>query len=353
MKTNNHLYPFFHINKWKNNNGKIFVKNCEEIKNIPKRNSNRTFAERYYYSLGEKNDILENRISSFECVIAPIISKIDDSNEFVQLTGKELELLKLYIYLCVSRHEYTCEVIKEDESNIYRSNNYIYGTHREKTQKDAVEITNKIMDEFDKLIKAPDNISTQIDWTFCDFSTPFFTFGLHVVIMRADGNKLLISNRISIIENTMDSDHLYSYVPISPKTAILLVKTKYFFDIETYFNSRHRLSLKHGGNGDDPYLSVIFGKHNYLREVGLFCSYGKVKLIPSLKEEYITLQKTKYPKIRIVNMNAQEIVDLNSIYYDDGEEILFCDENELNKAKNNDVSFRVVELCGSGGEQNG
>ena len=49
----------------------------------------------------------------------------------------------------------------------------------------------------------------------------------------------------------MDLDHLYSYVLITPTSALLLVKTKYYFDNETFVNAKRRLSLKHYGDGND------------------------------------------------------------------------------------------------------
>ena len=51
-----------------------------------------------------------------------------NGKNYKELTGKELELLKLYCVLCGSRHSFTSEVIKEDVSGIYQSNNYKYNT---------------------------------------------------------------------------------------------------------------------------------------------------------------------------------------------------------------------------------
>lgn len=84
-------------------------------------------------------------------------------------------------------------------------------------------------------------------------------YGQHLAIIRSEDKWMCISERCAIIENTLDSDYLYTYVPVSPKTAILLVKTKYYLSQKNYDESRKRLSFKNGGSRPDPYLSVIFG----------------------------------------------------------------------------------------------
>lgn len=101
-------------------------------------------------------------------------------------------------------------------------------------------------------------------------------YGLHLSIIKSPENWFCISDRCAIIENTLDSDYLYTYVPVSPKTALLLVKTKYYLDLETYNYTRKRLAKKNGGLYPDPYLSVIFDSTAERNsDDALFCSYYK------------------------------------------------------------------------------
>ena len=55
---------------------------------------------------------------------------------------------------------------------------------------------------------------------------------LHLCIFRNTENNIALSDVFAIIENTIDSDHLYTYIPVSPKTALFLVKTKYYITVE-------------------------------------------------------------------------------------------------------------------------
>lgn len=148
MKIHNHLYPAFHIRKWAASGGQIYDKTKGESREI---NPQEDYSLKYYYSLGEENSELEDRISIFEARIGELIKEIDQAEGSIKLSGKEIELLKLYCILCGSRHQFTSEVITEDESGIYVSNNYLYGLHKVETQEEAVKLTKIIMDDFDKI----------------------------------------------------------------------------------------------------------------------------------------------------------------------------------------------------------
>lgn len=112
----------------------------------------------------------------------------------------------------------------------------MFGTFRNATQEEAVSITAKIVDEFERIKSLPDVLGADIG----DIkqkgkqALSIFTIGLHISIIRAETPILLVSDRFCIIENTMDSDHLYSDVPISPKTALLLVKSKYYYNKQAF-----------------------------------------------------------------------------------------------------------------------
>jgi len=72
------------------------------------------YSKKYYYSLGRVDDFLENRIAVFESVIAPILKRIEESNNSIKLLGKEMELLKLFCVLAACRQENISSLIKSD-----------------------------------------------------------------------------------------------------------------------------------------------------------------------------------------------------------------------------------------------
>lgn len=133
------------------------------------------------------SSLLEDRISVFENYIASIVKRIDEAEGSIRLSAKELELLKLYGALCANRQHFTSEVILHDESGIYRSNNYLFGTYRFNNQEDVVKITEHIIDDFEKIMGLDDNLTTQIDPQIIEprFLYSTFTIGLHVVILRS------------------------------------------------------------------------------------------------------------------------------------------------------------------------
>lgn len=344
QKKNNHLYPRFHIKKWLDSGGRIYNKNTKKIRYC---RAEKDYTSRYYYSLGEGNSKLEDKISKFESYIAPIISRIDESEFEVKLTGKELELLKLYCVLCGSRHEYTSEVIKEDESGIYQSNNYLWGLHRAKTQKEAVAITEMIIQDFERIYNLNDDIESQASSQiiFPEYMYSAFTTGLHIAIGRAESPMLCISDRFCIIENTIDSDFLYSYVPISPRTALFLVKSKYYIDREAFENTKIRFGNKYGGGIPDPYLSIILGIYkNYDVEDKLFCSYYNDSSQANTEGTYVGINLVKEANVKINTLPKFVFKQFNSIFCEDGTKILFCDEQEMRFALNNRLCCRTVSL---------
>lgn len=335
MKSNNHLYPAFHIRKWIGHNGMVYDKKEEVDKRIRTVDLQKDYSSRYYYSLGKKDDGLENRIASFECEIAPLIELIDNATELVNLTRKQLELLKLYCSLCASRHSNTCEVIKSDESGIYKSNNYLIGTHRIKTQKDAVGVTAMIVNEFERIKAIPKESNNDNNKQYLNA----FTFGLHLAIFRSETPMVMISDRFCILENTIDSDHLYSYIPISPRTALLLVKSKYYYDCDHFESTRIRFGNKYGLGIPDPYLSDLLGAEAGLYEDRLFRAAFKDELMTepaddSCESLYVMIQHLPKEVFRL----------FNSIYCEDGEKILYCDREELDYALSHKLNCRDIKV---------
>ncbi len=335
MKQNNHLYPAFHIRKWIGQGGRIYDKDEAVDNRIRRVNPRKDFSAKYYYSLGEKDDGLENRISSFEREIAPLIEQIDDATKSVNLTRKQLELLKLYCSLCANRHANTCEVIKSDESGIYRSNNYLIGTHRIETQNDAVEVTAMIVNEFERKKAISKETNNDNNKQYLNA----FTFGLHLAIFRSEAPILMISDRFCILENTIDSDHLYSYIPISPRTALLLVKSKYYYDFDHFESTCIRFGNKYGLGTPDPYLSDLLGAEVGLYEDRLFRAAFKDELMTEPADDTC---ESLYVKIQHL---PKEVFRLfNSIYCEDGKIILYCDKEELEFALSHKLKCRDIKV---------
>ena len=341
-KVYNHLYPRFHIKKWVQNGGRLYDKETEAHTSV---NEARLFTEEKYYSLGENNSELEDRLADFEQYIGSIIKKIDESEDEVTLSGKQLEILKLYCVLCANRHEHTTEVIQNDGMGIYQSNNYLVGVHRPDNQRDAVKVTEMIVTEFEKLKAMPDDIASDLNYLHREkdaVSTPF-TFGLHIAIARAEKNILCVSDKFCIIENTLDSDFLYAYVPVSPKTALFLVKSKYYFGYEEFEYTKQRFGKKYGCGKPDPYLSVILGAYkNFDVEDCLFCSYGIVRSHVHRDEVYVKARYVRQPRIDIDVLPEFIFQHYNSIFCEDGSKILYCDREAFDNAMRIKLNCREV-----------
>lgn len=331
----NHLFPYFHIKKWIESGGKIYDKHTEKIRDI----QHTDFAEKLYYSNGKPDQTLEDKISKFESVIGEIIKKVDNAQECVLLTGKELELLKLYVVLCANRHHYSIELIKSDESDVYRSNNFIFGIHTVKCQEDAIKVVETIIDDFDKInaLNKDEHFivddGSKISPEYIKLKSSFTTAGLHLVIMRNEASSMMVSDCVAITENTMDSEYLYTYVPISPKTALLLVKSKYYFDEQHFENTKIYFSALHHAWKPDTFISECFGayKGEFDCEKKLFCSYSKIRSAVHVKETYINQNHRFTVKIETISKIIVKMFNL--MYYEDGKKILFINDNDLKYAK--------------------
>ena len=153
-KENNHYYPLLHIKNWlKLTNFELFDKNIYDNRTYKKQED---FTIKFYYSLGQEDSTLEDNLSKFEQYIAKIIYKIKNSKCNINLSLKEIELLKLYCVFAACRQHFTTEVIKLDPTGIYQSNDYIIGTHRILTQEEVVKTCENIYTEFER-IKQMDN----------------------------------------------------------------------------------------------------------------------------------------------------------------------------------------------------
>ena len=120
-------------------------------------------------------------------------------------------------------------------------------------------------------------------------------------------------------ECTLDGDYLFTYVPVSPKIGLILAKSRYFYTAEIIEATKIRLGEKYSGK-PDPYLSVV------LEDTKLIFS-GKAK------EGKVTLS--------IIKLAKDEISTLNSVIYEDGNNILFSNEASLNDAKRGNEARKV------------
>lgn len=312
IKKNNHLLPRMIIKQWEKQNGMIYNKTTNKSRLINKYD----YSKKYYYSLGKKDDFLENRISKFEAYVGRLLKKINDDTNRIEVTEKEMEVLKLYVFLQSCRTHSTSPFIKFDESGIYRNNNYFIGVPLVETQENAVEMTTSICDEFDRIMKPSETEEpcSPIHEVLAE---------MHIVIAKNNSNAFLVSETTAIIECTMDSDFLFSYVPISPSISLLLVKSKYFYDEETIENTKVRFGNKYGLGIKDQYISET------ISDIKL-CYNAEIKENNKIIINYVELDET-------------EIWDFNSVIYEDGKNILYANESELEKSKRENIC-RIVNV---------
>jgi len=323
LKKNNHLLPRLIIKNWQDKGGKIYSKNNNDYSEI----SYLDFSSKYYYSLGLKDDNLENRISKFEARIGNVIKKIKESSKAVLLTGKELELLKLFCVLSACRQHNTSPVILNDESGIYSNNNYILGVPLVKTQRKAVDATSKIIDEFERINTLP-NDSMFENWSPAmnsNTTNSLLALGQHLSIIKSSSNNIMISDICAIIECTMDSDYLYTYVPISPCIALLLVKSEYYQTREDFESTKERFGRKYGNGNKDPFISTIFQNDE---SALLNNSYRRKLLVTNVPSE-IDVPRYNSAFLSIHECDKTIFEMFNSIVYEDGKKIVYCSENDL------------------------
>lgn len=311
IKKYNHLLPRMIIKRWKECEGKIYNKNTEKTINVSKNN----YAKKYYYSLGKKDDKLENRIANFESYVGNLLKKINKiESKCIEFSIKDMEILKLYVVLQSCRNDNTSPVILDDESGFYRNNDYLFGIPLIKTQEEAIEWTSIICDEFDGLKKLTDNeiIDQYKNGFLYKEKLPLNTIGQHLVIVNNNSNAFIVSEVTSIIECSIDNNYMLTYVPVSPKIGLILANSKYFFNSENIQNEKIKKC--------DEYLSMEIEDEKLVFNGDIFKSAIK---------------------INFVKLNEHEINCLNSIIFEDGNKILFSNEDFLNKAKERNKSRHI------------
>lgn len=340
-KTKNHLIPAFHIRKWID--GKRVLYNTKQ-NTYSELTQDIFFEENYYDAAGERE--LEDRISTFEAYVGKLIKKIDDCDGEVKLKGNDLTILKFYCMFCACRQEKTTEIILDDDFGMYRSNNYLFGVPRLTEKKEVISFVKLLLDEFD-MAKKPENFNFysllnrfQRVFTNARNSIHMSMINLHLSIVRSENEGLLIGDVFAIIENTIDSDHLYTYIPMSPKTGFLLVKTKYYKDYNTLEYSKRRLASNNGGV-KDPYLSVVFASS---MERELICSYSYEELFVSIKPMFIERKNYDLVSVEIVKISRSSEFMLNGVMVNDSEYVIVQDKRIVDFANKNIMDFRHIEL---------
>lgn len=305
-KKNNHLLPRLVIKRWENNNGLLFDKSTNRSRKI----RDWDYSKKYYYSLGKVDDVLENRIANFETYIGNILKELNIAKENFTISSFDACILKLYVILQSCRNENTSPVILSDESGIYQNNNYLFGVPLVSTQEEAVSTTSRICEDFETFVRMKKGDRTIDDKVVINFASDLSM--LHLVIVSNPDKSFLVSETTAIIECDIDGNYLYTYVPVSPNKALILAKSKYFNDEETINQTKIRLGTKFGLGIPDEYLSSIIDDY---------------KLINTAKQSGSKLT------FDTVELSKTEVQGLNSIIYEDGEKILFCNQEALEQAK--------------------
>lgn len=310
VKTNNHLLPRMVIKRWEEHNGKIY----DKIKNKIRKVGQLDYSEKYYYSLGKIDDTLENRISHFERYIGNLLKELDEAIDSIELSEKDMEILKLYVFLQSCRNNNTSPYILSDESGLYKNNEYIFGVPLVSTQESAVSITSRICDEFERINRLDKNAKYSYDYRFLtggEINSPLL-WGLHLVIVNNKNNAFLVSETTSIIECSIDNNFMFAYVPVSPKIGLILAKSKYFYDMNQIEYTKVLFGRKYGNYYPDPRLSEVICDKKLTFNGSILD--GKVK-------------------IKFNELSKVEVYNLNSVIYEDGNNILFSSEEALKDSK--------------------
>jgi hypothetical protein len=343
-KNNHHFYPKLHLRKWEEEGATVLNKLTGK-KITFNADIDKFFARKKYYSKDGKTDELENRISVFESYIGELIIRIDSSNFEIKLTGKELYLLRLYCLFCSYRHSFTSTVIKEDESGIHQNNNYLFGGNLISDKEDVIPSTERIISTFEKIYKDKNFTYLENFERILNPAEPIYElYGCHLVIFRSESKNICVSDRCAIIETTIDGDYLYTYVPISPSSALAIVKSKYYKDFITYIETKKRFGKNYGSGSPDPYVSIVFDSPINCENL-LFCSYYKpyipyVHISPTL----FTKQDYSNNVVNILRIPDYQTDIFNSIFYDDGAKFVYLREEQIINFNKVSRDFRKIIL---------
>lgn len=117
-----------------------------------------------------------------------------------------------------------------------------------------------------------------------------------------------------------------------------MVKSKYYLSPFHFESTKDRFGKKYGIGVPDPYISEMFREDEEM----LFCSYYEIKSAVHIEPIYITQPSAKSVNIKIYPVDSKIVDRFNSIFCEDGNKILFCNKEDLDRAFALKHTFRDV-----------
>lgn len=305
MFERNHYFPKYNLKYWKEIGSKLYDKKIKEDREFNP--ANNFYLYKFYYFNGTAE--IEQRLGKIESYMSQILRKISDSisTASIELSEYEISFIQLFLFLQASRQLNTTEVIKIDESGMYKNNNYLFGIHNLKSNEQMEGNMYSLISALESFIKE----ETSEDLNFWLHIQAHST---HLIIAKNNDSHICQSDVCCIIENDMDSNHMYTYFPQTPNIAFFLVKTKYFY------REWHR--IKYLNRNNDQVISAILGD----LEIGLFCQYKKEGFSEQSASYFFPSEPINFSKLRKkqIKLNffelSNNIVDqYNKILFDDGQ----------------------------------
>lgn len=301
----NHYFPKYNLKYWKEIDSKLYDKKTKKDRNFNPGNNFQL--HKFYYFDGTPQ--IEKRLGKIENYMSQILKKISDSiNEnSIELSKYEISFIQLFLFLQASRQLNTTEVIKSDESGIYQSNNFLFGVRNLKDKEEMKYSMSSLINALESFIEEKTSEYLEL-WLHMQVHST------HLVIAKNNSNYICQSDVCCIIENDIDSNHMYTYFPQTPKIAFFLVKSKYFY------RAWHR--SKYLNRYNDEVISPILTN----LETGLICQYNKegffedsaTYFFPSGPINFSKLKKEKI-KLNFFELSKLIVDKYNKILFDDGE----------------------------------
>lgn len=328
----NHFFPNYNLQYWKKINSKLYDKKIKKDRNFNP--ANNFCLHKFYYFDGTPQ--IEKRLGKIENYMSQILKKISnsvDSNN-IELSEYEIIFIQLFLSLQASRQLNTTEVIKTDEAGIYQSNNFLLGTHNLKSKEQMVKNMYTLINALESFIKKKSSKDLEM-WMGMQMNHT------HLVIAKNNNNQICQSDVCCIIENDIDSNHMYTYFPQTPNIAFFLVKSKYFY------RDWHRLNYLKRSN--DTEISPILQN----LEIELICQYNKEGFSEQSSwysfstkpiNSFTQWRKNKI-KLNFFNLPNDIVNHYNKILFDDGQ--IFVHSQEANyisylKAKSDNYRKLII-----------
>ncbi|WP_027063299.1 DUF4238 domain-containing protein [Mesoplasma seiffertii] len=221
VKRSQHYIPRFFIKNWITDGNVYNYYNKKENMNKKgniKNPNNDIFQEHYFY----ENELLffineiENKLSQMENAASLVINKIINSrnNDFLSLSRKELVILKIYVLLQKIRSKsFKKKLDKNNETNVFLNDlNYLY----EKIFFPIVK-ENKVFNKFEENFKDK-YVNLNLKYLFKD------TY-LNIIHLDDSIEQGFVTSDLASCRFPNDQNMAFEFFPLSPKTAIVFVKT--------------------------------------------------------------------------------------------------------------------------------